>query len=209
MKKNLAKKITSITVIALVVALVITTVVLALVPKKMNDPIASDYKRVWVYQDNVSAAFSYVANPTTDEQRAHNEIIETIKELHEESLKDSVLSAIFQGTGSFKSEVTKTKKNNALTSVAEQTGNAIVFEYFEDQELKVNGETYKDEGTLSASPVTFGKIIMTLGTSENFEQCTIYLVDSSDGHSYYQVTFLAAQAELNDYVSSIDFGLAN
>lgn len=206
MKKNLAKKIVSISVIVLVVALVITTVVLALVPKKMNDPIAEDYRRVWVYQGNKSAAFSYVANTTDEDQLEHNEIIEKIQELHEDSLKDNLLSAIFQGTGSFKPEVSKVKKTNATTSIAGQEGNALVFEYYDMQTLKINGEVYKDEGTLSSSTVTYDMIIMPLGDSENFDQCTIYLVDKSENISYYQVSFLAAQSELNEYVGTIELG---
>ena len=200
MKSNLAKKIVSITVIALVVALVITTIVLALVPKKMADPIASGYSRIFIYQDNNSAAVS--ANVRSD-------VFEEIQDLHEASLKDNVLSAIFQGTGSFNSTVKKEYKSNVLTSIAGATGNALVFEYLQTQTLKINGEVYKDESTLSSSTVEFDMIIMPLTNGTNFEECTIYLVDSSENTSSYQVNFLACQAELNDYISSVDFGMGN
>ena len=211
MKSNLAKKIVSITVIALVVALVITTIVLALVPKKMADPIASGYSRVVIYQDGVSHAYTYNPNASTDEEKEPNKVIDTIKDLHDKSLKDNVLSALFQGTGKFKMEVKKiSEKKNASTNIPGEEGNAIKFEYLgnDAQVLKINGEVYKDEATLGASTVTFNSIIMPLGDSENFEECIIYLIDSDDS-CFYTVSFLACQAELNDYVSGLESGLSN
>jgi hypothetical protein len=201
MKKDLAKKIISISAIAVVVALVITTIVLALVPKKMANPIADGYSFITVYQDSKSAAYS-----PKDE---HNEIIDNIKDLHEKSLKDNMLSAIFQGTGSFKPSVEKSNVTSVRSKIAEAEGNALVFTYMEEQTLKINGEVYKDTGTLSASTVTFDCIIMPLTDGTNFQECKIYLVDSEENKSSYQVTFLACQAELNEYVSSIELGLAN
>lgn len=195
MKSNLAKKIVSITVLALVVALVITTIVLALVPKKMADPIASGYSRIIIYQDDASEAVSKT-------NRA--DVFEKIEELHEESLKDNVLSAIFQGTGSFKATVKKEYKTNVTSSIAAQSGNALVFEYLETQVLKIDGEVYKDEGSLGASTVEYDTIIMPLTDGTNFEECVIYLVDSSENTSSYQVSFLACQAELNDYITAFE-----
>ena len=211
MNKNLAKKIVSITIIAIVVALVITTIILALVPKKMADPIASGYASITVYQDSTANQYIYTASPTTDAQRKHNEVYKEIERLHEESLKDNILSAIFQGTGSFKASVKRENKTNAINSIAAQAGNALVYRYLsnEPQVLKINGEVYKDESTLSSQTVTYDMIIMPLGTGTNFEECTIYLVDTEKNASSYQVTFLACQAELNDYISSLDFGLAS
>ena len=81
MKKDLAKKIVSISVIAVVVALVITTIILALVPKRMANPIADGYATITVYQDSTSAMFTSKANPTTDGERAHNEVISQIEKL--------------------------------------------------------------------------------------------------------------------------------
>jgi len=209
MNKNLAKKIASITIIAVVVALVITTIVLALVPKKMANPIASGYASITVYQNSTAAQYTYTANPTTDAQRAHNEVYREIEKLHEESLKDNLLSAIFQGTGSFEANVKKEYKTNVLSSVAAQTGNALVYRYLskDPQVLKVNGEVYKDQSTLSASTVTYDMIIMPLQTGTNFEECTIYLVNTDDNTSSYQLTFLACQAELNDYITNLELGI--
>ena len=210
MKTNLVKKIISISVISLVLALVVLTIVLALVPKKFENPIVSGYASITVYQDGIAQQYTYTNNPDTDAERAHNEVYTTIEKLHAESLKDNLLSAIFQGTGSFEVSVEDTYYANVITSIANaEDTNALVFTYLQEdkQVLKIDGEVYKTESALSSKEVTFDMIVMPLGNTDSFEQCTIYLANRSDNKSSYQVTFLAHQAELNKYVSSLDFGI--
>lgn len=211
MKTNLVKKIISISVISLVLALVVLTIVLALVPKKFENPIADNYATITIYKDGVPPQqFNYTENPATESEKAHNEIMSTIEKLHEESLKDNLLSAIFQGTGSFEVKVVKEYIPNVITTVAKAEGtNALVYTYLQEEKqvLKINGEVYKDESKLSSTEVTFDMIVMPLGTTDGFEQRTVYLANRSNNQSSYQVTFIAHQAELNDYISSLDFGV--
>ena len=203
-KKNLAKKIASISIIAVVVALVITTVVLALVPKTMSNPIMDGYATITIYQGNKSAQYKRSSTATTDAQREHNEVFEMINELHEKSLEDNLLSSMFQGTKDFKMNVVKASVANVITSVAETSGNAIVYTYLGDEKLtlKLDGEVYEDESSTGAV-VKFDMIVMPLNTGDSFEECKIYLADRSTKKSAYQVTFLAHQAELNKYVSEL------
>jgi len=147
MKKDLVKKIVSISIIAVVVALVITTIILALVPKRMANPIADGYATITVYKGSAEGMYNYKANPADDLERKHNEVIDEIQKLHEDSLKDNVLSAIFQGTGSFSATVSKEYKTNAIKTIAGAEGNALVFTYLQEQVLKVNGETWSAKST--------------------------------------------------------------
>lgn len=202
MKKSLVKKISAIAVIVLVLALVVTTIVLAVVPKTMANPISDGFSYVMVYQGNKSALFT--PNPTaTGDEAEHNEIFNKIYELHEESLKDTLLSAIFQGTGSF--SLTVDKKNpvaNVITTIAESEGNAVVFQYSSTQVLKIDGEVYNDELS-SKGVIEYDMIVLQLNDSENYEECVAYLADASTKKSVCQVKFLAHQSELNEYVGSL------
>ena len=115
---------------------------------------------------------------------------------------------MFQGTGKFKVSVEKLNTPNVISSVAKKEGNALEFTYLDGaRELKLDGVVYDDDDFLSSTKVTYDMIVMTLGTSENFEECTLYLADSSTKVSSYQVKFLAHQSELNNYITSLDLGI--
>ena len=210
MKAKIIKRVVSITAIALVAALLITTIVLALVPKKMENFVNDGYASITVYQGSTAVQYTYSKNPTTDAEREHNEIFRKIEELHKDSLEDSLLSALFQGTGSFDVTVQKKTHTNILSSVAEGEGNAIVFTYLQEDPLvlKIDGKEYRDETSFNSKTVTYNMIVLELTDSEDFDKCKIYFADRSTRESYYYIEFLAHQAELNDYVSSLDFGLA-
>ena len=209
MKKNLAIKIASISIVAVLVALVITTIILALVPKTMENPVEDGFANITVYQNGTSQLYSYNPNATTESEKKHNEIYNKILELHEESLEDNLLSAIFQGASKIKTTVDIKQVPSALNKVAE--GNGIVFNYLQSEKmvLKIGGEVYKvDINSLSSSTIQYDTLIMPLGTSEDYELCTIYIADSSNNYnSSYQIRFLAHQAELNDYISGLSLGI--
>ncbi|MBE5736221.1 MAG: hypothetical protein E7356_02540 [Clostridiales bacterium] len=201
MNSKIAKRVISITVIALVAALIITTIVLAIVPKKMQNVIGDNYIMVRAYVDGTEVN-KYLKN--SDE-------FKKISELHEESLEDSLLSAIFQGSGKFDVKVKTADYSNVLSSVAEVAGtNVLVFEFPSQddgkqifQTLEVNGEVYKDSNSLNESTVEYDMIVMPLVDSDNYDLCTIYLANSVTKVSSYKVEFFAHQSELYDYVASL------
>lgn len=211
MKAKIIKRIVSITAIALVGALLVTTIVLALVPKKMENFVKSGYAMITVYQGDTDQLYTYSSNPTTDAEREHNEIFRKIEKLHAESLEDSLLSALFQGTGSFDVKVQKKTYTNILTSVAEAEGNAIVFTYLQEdpQVLKIDGKEYRDESSFNSKLVTYNMIVLELTDSKDFDKCKIYFADRETRSSSYYIEFLARQAELNDYISSLNLGQAS
>lgn len=206
MNKNQTKKIISIVIVSLVLALVLVTIILAIVPKKLENPVAQGYTSITVYSGDKDQTYFYTPNATDADAIKENETFRKIESLHADSLKDNVLSALFQGTGSFDVQVTKTNYPNALTEAQDQSDNVLVFTYATgEQTLMINGKEYKDTSSFSSSVVTFDMVVMPIGDSNSFEECTIYLADRTNKNSSYQVKFLAHQSDLADYISNLTF----
>lgn len=210
MRKNLVKKVTSIVVVALVCALVLVTIVLALVPKRLENVINKGYIGITVYNGDEDNTFWYT-DPTsgsglTSTDIETNKIFKKVESLHEDSLKDSLLSAIFQGVGSFDIRVEATYYSNALTQAQEESDKVLKFTYSEDdkQTLKIGGKDYKYNKSLSGEYVTFVGIIMPVGNKDSFEERTLYLI-SEGTKSSYQVKYLAHHGDLADYIDTLDF----
>lgn len=208
MNKNLVKKILSIVAVSLVCALVVLTIVLAIVPKKLNNPIMTGYQSITVYKDKVDQTYYYTANTTEQNEIKQNEIFTKIQELHEASLQDSLLSALFQGVGGFDIKVVTEDVNNAITDVKTnyEGSDILVFNYASEQTLKLDGEEeYKHSTSMFGSQsVKFNMMVMPIGSSDSFEECTIYLT-KSDKSCEYQLKFLAHQNELASYLKTLEF----
>ena len=210
MKKDLVKKIVSISVVSLVLALVAATIVLALVPKKLANPVTDGYASITVYKDSSSQQyFKDFYNPTTatEAEKKYNAVYGEISDLHKESLKDNLLSAMFQGLGKFGVEVVASLNSNVETNIAQAEGNCLVFTYIgeEKQILKINGEVYYDETSLKSEAVEYDMIVMPLSAEKGFSERVIYLADRETKKSQYQLKFLADQSELNEYIESLSF----
>ncbi|MGN0961228.1 MAG: hypothetical protein ACI4PF_03410 [Christensenellales bacterium] len=206
MKTNLAKNILSITIVSIVLALVLVTIILALVPKKLENLIPSGYTSITVYNDNLDQTYYYTANATDADAVKENGIYRKIEELHLNSLKDNLLSAMFQGTGSFDIRVDSNYYSNAITQAKSDSSKVLVFTFTKGEEtLKIGGKEYRDTSALSSTLVTFDMIVMPIGSSDSFEECTIYLADRSTKNTSYQVKFLAHQSDLAKYISELTF----
>ena len=206
MKTNLVKKILSIAIVSLVIALVLVVVVLALIPKRLENPIASGYASITAYKGNIDQTYYYTPNTTNEDAVKENGIFREIESLHAESLKDSLLSALFQGTGNFNTRVESTYYANAITQAKADSDTVLVFTYTTgDKTLQINGQDYRHETSVSSTLVTFDMIVMPLNSSDSFEECTIYLADRESKNTSYQVKFLAHQSELIKYVSELEF----
>ena len=59
MKAKNIKRILAIVVVCLVLALTVTTIILAVVPYNVYNPIKDDFVRVTVYRDEISNSFKY------------------------------------------------------------------------------------------------------------------------------------------------------
>ena len=214
MKKDLVKKIVSISVVSLVLALVVATIVLALVPKRLANPVTEGYASITVYKDNLDKQYFkdfFNSANATDAEKKYNAVYGEIADLHADSLKDNLLSSMFQGLGKFGIEVVASLESDVIANVAKKEGNCLVFTYIneEKQILKINGEVYYDETALKSEAVEFDMIVMPLSSEKNgFEERVIYLADRETGKSQYQLKFLADQSELNEYIENLNLGIA-
>lgn len=213
MKKDLVKKIVSISAVSLVIALVVATIVLALVPKKLVNPINNGYASITVYKDSLDKQYFknfYNSATATEAEKKYNAVYDEITEMHEDSLQDNLLSAMFQGLGKFGVKVVASLKSDVIKDVAKADGNCLVFTYIQEEKLvlKINGEVYYDETSLKSEAVEYDMIVMPLISSSGFEERIIYLADRETGKSQYQLKFLADQSVLNDYIENLNLGIA-
>lgn len=197
MKTNNLKKVISIVVVALVLAITITTIVLALVPTKLYNPVNKDkLQSVTVYRDELSNVYLYNFEGQEERTEVCNELIK----LHEDSLQDNILSSLFQRATSYEAKVNKKAITNVLDSCVDVSGVlALVFTYSEDQTFMFNGEEYKDQTIVSSTTVKYRKLMLLVNNTEGYEETTVYLTDSSN-RSNYNITMLAHQSELYNHI---------
>ena len=197
------KKILSIVIISVIVAITVLTIVLAIVPKRLYNPVVSGYDRVAVYKDGRGVGYDLVENQMTDKQSAFKADLE--KYLGD-SFKDNLLSSIFQGTGRFENKVVSKDEGNVSTSIAKASGSVcLVFEYYEEQKLIFNGKEYKNplRPVDQDETITFTKIYMPLSNDSDFQERVVYLT-KGDNKSSYQIKFLAHQGDLYNFVQNLE-----
>lgn len=195
MKSKKTRKIVSISIISLVVALTIVVVLLAVIPKKHYDPMNWDYDSATIYKDKSNAMLD-------KDDPEDKKVLEKIKELYEKSLKDSILSSMFQGTGSYSASVKE--KATSVSDLYDKSGvTSIVFDYDEEQVLQMYGEEYMHQLPASASKqIKYYSAVLVLTDTTSFEEATLYLITNVDkSKSEYCIKFLAHQSELYDYIS--------
>ena len=202
MKSSNVKKILSIVIVSLVLAITALTVILALIPKTLYNPIAKGYSYVYVHQKD-DEYNTYLANSESQEQK---DVLNKIDALLKESVKDNLLSSIFQGTGSFDTRVVIEKKSSVMSDIAKASGaTSLVFGYAEDQEFVFKGKKFKNPQAVDPDKVvTFRKLVMPLTSDQDFQERIVYLVDV-DGNCNYQIKFLAHQSDLYNYVESLEW----
>lgn len=195
-----AKRIISISIIGLVLALTAVVIILAIVPKKHYNPLNAEFETVTVYKDKASGLLS-----TKD--ASQKKVINEILELHEKSLKDNILSSMFQGTSSYEAKVYRNKSTSASDIYGgSSTGYALVFNYGVDgRVLEMNGEEYRYTYGSQSKTVTYYEAVLVLTNTSNFEEATLYLITDKDGKkSECYIKFLAHQSELYDYIANYD-----
>lgn len=207
MKSNTLKKVLSIVIIAIILAIVVTTCVLAFVKKSLYNPMneindnMDNYKIMTIYKDGYHGV--YLNIESEDEEK--KQVMADIKALSDESTKSSILSSMFQGTGSFEPKILTKDEGNVLTKIAQASGKVcLVYDFADvDQYLMWNGEKYKNSQAKDPNaPVTFRKVYIPISNTEEFDVCTAYLADKDDKSSY-QIEFLAHQSEIYDYLVNI------
>lgn len=199
------KKILSIVIISLILAVTILTIVLALVPKKLYNPIADGYYTVTVYKDKNSNIYQTSGEMSEESQTFKNNLVKYL----DKSVKDNMLSSIFQGTGRFEAKVVSKDEGNVMTNVANVSGaTCLIFNYLDEQKLVFNGKEYKNpQATDPTKTITYTKLYMPISKTEDFQEAVVYLTDKTNKSSY-QIKFLAHQSEIYNYIISLNWDVA-
>ena len=209
MKFNTLKKVLSIIIISIILAIAITTLVLAFVQKSLYNPLLDaskdmdKYYSVTIYKDGVSNRYNN--NETSSEE--DKEIVAKLDELMKDSTKASILSLMFQGTSSFEPEVVISDAGNVMTSIASAKGQVCLVYDFLDEEptLMWNDEAFTNSQAKDPNaPITFRKLFIPISNTEEFGVVTAYLADK-DNKSSYQIKFLAHQSEVYEYMVGIEY----
>lgn len=195
------KKIISIVIISLILAITVAVVVLALIPKKLYNPVPTDYTTLTVYRNKKSQTYLI-----DDGHPEHKEINAELSKLIEKSVKDNLLSSIFQGTGKFENQVICKNEGNVTTNIANVSGTyCLKFNFLEERVLMWEGQEYTNPNKSGEDKrVKYSQIYMPISNSDEFEQRYIYLANSA-GVSDYQITFLAHQSEIFDFIADLVF----
>ena len=201
MKSSNVKKVLSIIILCLVVAVTLTTIILAVIPKKLYNPVTDGYYTVNVYKDKKNNL--YVATENADQE--DKDFIKKLNELQQKSVQDNILSALFQGTSKFEERVVyESSAIDAMSKVANVAEKVcLIFNYLDNQTLMMNGKPCTHaSATGENNTIIYTKMFMEISDTDQFEECTIYLT-GSDNKSNYQIKFLAHQSDIYEYLTGL------
>lgn len=198
------KKVISIIAIALVALLVGATVALACIKTSSTDVVDrlvnyDDINYVQVYKDGAY----YQSFTKSDDEGKKN--INTIIDLHKKSLKENMLSALFQGALGFDATM-ETLDASVTRDTIVKDKNCIAFVFAEKQTLVWEGKTVQK----SNNDVQFVELIMEVTDNENYSEVNVYVLNLAknavtSNSSLYKLTTIAHQDKLNDFITKLEF----
>lgn len=187
------KKIIVGTSLGLVLALMLTVVILATVPRSYKPEIDSVPRSVKVVEISTGDEFE------TGVAFASSAKYEKIIELFDKSYEQSILSGMFSG----KSKDVEIELVSSLPKF--NKGYTITFEYKYDMVLKFNGETYYDDSN-SQKEVKYQTIIFNVESSNGFNDFNIYAKEVVKNKSYYyQISSAADTRQLYSYLTELSY----
>lgn len=195
--KNLAGKIISIVVIALIAVIAITTVIFGICQKSYTPVFSStdatfdSYSTIDVKGTKVlNSGYTYFKD---DEE--HKEVIKNINDKFFNAFSESSLNALFNGRLGFNSEVTK---NDATISTVSSLESYLTFNFTNKDSLP--SFTYDNEN------LAYDKLLIKIEkpTINNISQVKIYYVLKNENSSSYYSTTYANFYDLFKYIYSLD-----
>lgn len=190
------KKILSIVALTLIAILASSIIVFSCVDKDYNPNLENpDYIKIFVDSSSSEAYFN--DNTNEENQKVYNETLR----LYNESFKQKMMSAIFNGTLFENPTISKlSPKKNSFS-----TGIYINFHYNEKQILKLNNDvyTYKTEKTTETN-IEYNDLYIEVKDSENLTTFNIYVQKLNSSYYYYHYTVRAKQADLYNYLKGIN-----
>lgn len=198
------KKVISIVAIVLVVLLVGATVALACIKTNSTDLVdeLANYDKLNYVQVYKNGAY-YQAFTKSGEEDKNN--INKIVCLHKESLKDNMLSSLFQGALGFDASMEKFDASKTRDEIVKDK-NCVSFVFSEKQTLTWEDETIQNNN----KNVEFYELILEVQDNENYSEVSVYVLNlannaSTSNSSLYKFTTIAHQSELYDFIEGLEF----
>lgn len=134
--------------------------------------------------------------PSYSQDDETKDIYNKIISLYNESFKQNMMSAFFNGALGEKPQITKEYKSiSNITS----SGTWLVFDYnLHPQTIKLNGKEYTDNSSYSKE---YDQALVEVKDSDTMTTFTIYLVKTGSDYSYYHYTVRAKQTNLYSYLN--------
>lgn len=191
------KKILSIVALCLIAVIAGTIIVFSCVDKDYNLNLKNpDY--IEIIMNNGAESQSYFKD---DEISANKEVYDKVMKLYNESYKQKIMSAIFQGTLGNKVTI---ERNSISESSVTTSGVVIAFHYYENQTLKLNGKTYTytfASGTTETN-IQYKTLYVKVNSLDSLEDVNIYVknINTSSSYIYYSYKVKANQSALYEYL---------
>ncbi len=198
------KKVISIVAIVLVVLLVGATVALACIKTNSTDLVdeLANYDKINYVQVYKNGSY-YQAFTKSDEEGKNS--INKIVCLHKESLKDNMLSSLFQGALGFDASMEKFEASKTRDEIVKDK-NCVSFIFSEKQTLVWEDETIQN----NSKNVEFYELILEVQDNENYSEVSVYVLNlankaTTSNSSLYKFTTIAHQSALYDFIEGLDF----
>ncbi len=196
------KKIALISVSAVVALIVITIIVLALVKTTFFSLNVSNASSLRVFVNGEEISVGICTNPDKH-NLASNEgqkIFNQIEEKSKTNSQESVLTCIVSGAFGF--EATWEEQENSKDTI--KSSDKIIIEYIFDEQqiLYMNGEEQKDS---EDNVIKYSRLMLEVNNTTDLANTKVYLIENStDDESNFVVTFLAKQADLYEYINTLE-----
>ncbi|MBQ4558514.1 MAG: hypothetical protein IJA61_04000 [Clostridia bacterium] len=196
------KKIFIWAVAVVLLAVIATAIILSVVSTEFYNPVIKDVRHVIIWSNGEQVGVGTHTNPdyqtgANGELTQGNKIYNKIMELHNNSVKESVLTNLLGGGYGYEATVTETE--TAISSITKSDAVVIEFVCANYETLMFNGEEYTDTDD---DVVKFNKMYLAVYNTENLSETTLYFVntDADKNDSNVQIKFLAKQSELYNYI---------
>lgn len=184
----------------LVIALVLATIALAIIPINLYNGIESNISSIVVYKNGVGETYE----PLIDDDS--QVVIDKIYDLQKKSIGETILSSWLQSTSSFTASINK-ETTSSFSSLLTNTSNVFVeFKYSGTQTLMLNGEVYLDKSISTPAQVEYTSLFLPISNTSSFDNVTIYVAYYQDGSvvSKFQIKTIAHQSDLYSYIMDLE-----
>lgn len=193
------KKVLSIVALCLIAVLAGTIIVFSCINKdfnlNLNNP---DFINIYI-NSSTKTGESYGLGTEFDDE--HKEVYNKIMSLYNESFKQKMMSALFNGTLTEKTKITKHSSSKTVSSIV-GSGIWLEFNYSDNQKIKLNGKDYDDDSTWSKEYNRAFVEVKESSTATTFEIYLVTTTSSGSSYSYYHYTVRATQSNLYEYLNT-------